>query len=158
MRTRHNLAMAPATPRGVRMLVKALRRGEAVGILPDQVPSGGEGTWAPFFGKPAYTMTLVQRLQQLTGAPIVIVAAERLPRGAGYRGHLRILREGGLLPEDASAAAAVINAGIEDLIAVMPTQYLWGYNRFKTPAGVSQPEAAGAATEPARYRERQQSQ
>ncbi|WP_342051880.1 MULTISPECIES: lysophospholipid acyltransferase family protein [unclassified Cupriavidus] len=158
MRTRHNLAMAPATPRGVRMLVKALRRGEAVGILPDQVPSGGEGTWAPFFGKPAYTMTLVQRLQQLTGAPIVIVAAERLPRGAGYRGHLRILREGGLLPEDASAAAAVINAGIEDLIAVMPTQYLWGYNRFKTPAGVSQPEAAGAATEPARYRERQESQ
>ena len=42
MRTRPNLYMAPATPRGVRMLVKALKRGESVGILPDQVPSGGE--------------------------------------------------------------------------------------------------------------------
>ncbi|MEK7696403.1 MAG: lysophospholipid acyltransferase family protein, partial [Pseudomonadota bacterium] len=70
MRSRPNMAMAPANPRGVRMLVKALKRGEAVGILPDQVPSGGEGTWAPFFDKPAYSMTLVHRLQQLTKAPV----------------------------------------------------------------------------------------
>jgi KDO2-lipid IV(A) lauroyltransferase len=100
MRSRPNMAMAPANPRGVRMLVKALKRGEAVGILPDQVPSGGEGTWAPFFGKPAYSMTLVHRLQQLTKAPVVMVYAERLPKGAGYRGHLRILSDGGMLPED----------------------------------------------------------
>ena len=145
MRTRPNMTMAPANPRGVRMLVKALRRGEAAGILPDQVPSGGEGTWAPFYGKPAYTMTLVQRLQQMSGAPVVIVAAERLPRGAGYRGHLRVLCDGGMLPDDPSAAAAIINATIEDLISVAPTQYLWGYNRYKTPAGAGQPDAATVA-------------
>lgn len=139
MRTRPNMAMAPATPRGVRMLVKALKRGETVGILPDQVPSGGEGTWAPFFGKPAYSMTLVHRLQQLTRAPIVMVFAERLPRGAGYRGHLRTLCGGGMLPEDPAAASAVINATIEDLIVIDPTQYLWGYNRYKQPAGAGLP-------------------
>lgn len=139
MRTRHNMHMAPATPRGVRMLVKALKRGESIGILPDQVPSGGEGTWAPFYGKPAYSMTLVHRLQQLTKAPVVMIFAERLPRGAGYRGHMRVLCEGGLLPADPSEASAVINASIEDLIAVDPTQYLWGYNRYKHPAGAGVP-------------------
>lgn len=146
MRTRPNLAMAPANPRGVRMLVKALRRGEPIGILPDQVPSGGEGTWAPFFGKPAYTMTLVHRLQQMSGAPVIIVTAERLPRGGGYRNHLRVVCDG-MLPEDPSVAAAIINASIEEVISVAPTQYLWGYNRYKTPAGAGQPdEVASAAT------------
>lgn len=146
MRTRPNIAMAPATPRGVRMLVKALKRGEAIGILPDQVPSGGEGTWAPFYGAPAYSMTLVHRLQQLTRAPIVMVCAERLPRGAGYRGHLRILCDGGMLPEDPAAASAVINATIEALIAIDPTQYLWGYNRYKRPAGAGLPPDTDLAT------------
>lgn len=145
MRTRPNLPMAPANPRGVRMLVKALKRGQAVGILPDQVPSGGEGTWAPFFGKPAYSMTLVHRLQQLTRAPVAMVYAERLPRGAGYRGHLRILCDGGMLPDDAAAASAVINAAIEELISIDPTQYLWGYNRYKRPAGADLPPDTLAA-------------
>ncbi len=147
MRTRPNVAMAPANPRGVRMVLKALKRGQAVGILPDQVPSGGEGTWAPFFGKPAYSMTLVHRLHQLTRAPVVMIYAERLPRGAGYRGHLRILCEGGMLPEDPAAASAVINATIEELIAIDPTQYLWGYNRYKQPAGAGLPPQTLAATE-----------
>ncbi len=146
MRTRHNLAMAPANPRGVRMVVRALKRGEAVGILPDQVPSGGEGAWAPFFGKPAYTMTLVHRLQQLTKAPMVMIIAERLPRGVGYRGHLRVLGDDGMLPADPVAACAMINANIEQMIAVDPTQYLWGYNRYKHPAGAElPPETFGAA-------------
>ena len=148
MCTRQDFAMAPATPRGVRMLVKALKRGEAVGILPDQVPSAGEGTWAPFYGKPAYSMTLVHRLQQLTRAPIVAVFAERLPRGVGYRGHLRVLCDGGMLPDDPAQASAAINAAIEQLIAIDPTQYLWGYNRYKHPAGAGLPPAmadAGAA-------------
>ncbi|MEN7529941.1 lysophospholipid acyltransferase family protein [Cupriavidus sp. DL-D2] len=145
MRTRPNLAMAPATPRGVRMLVKALKRGEALGILPDQVPSGGEGTWAPFYGKPAYSMTLVHRLQQLTGAPVVMIYAQRLPHGQGYRGHVRVLGDNGRLPDDPAAASATINAAIEDLIEIDPTQYLWGYNRYKQPGGAEPPPATMAS-------------
>jgi KDO2-lipid IV(A) lauroyltransferase len=139
MRTRPNLAMAPAQPRGVRMLVKALKRGEAIGILPDQVPTGGEGAWAPFFGKPAYTMTLVQRLQQLTGAPIAVVFAERLPRGVGYLGHMQVINH--LLPADPAEAVAVINEAVEKLVRACPTQYLWGYNRYKHPGGAELPPA-----------------
>ncbi|CAJ0694851.1 Lipid A biosynthesis palmitoleoyltransferase [Ralstonia edaphis] len=139
MRTGPNMHMAPADPRGVRMLVRALKRGEAIGILPDQTPTGGEGVWAPFFGKPAYTMTLVHRLHRLTGAPVVALFAERLPRGTGYRLHVE---EIGDLPEDATQAATRINAAIERLIAVAPTQYLWGYNRYKHPKGAEAPPAA----------------
>ncbi|MRS98188.1 lysophospholipid acyltransferase family protein [Ralstonia pickettii] len=139
MRTGPNMHMAPADPRGVRMLVRALKRGEAIGILPDQTPTGGEGVWAPFFGKPAYTMTLVHRLHRLTGAPVVALFAERLPRGTGYRLHVE---EIGDLPEDATQAASRINAAIERLIAVAPTQYLWGYNRYKHPKGADAPPAA----------------
>ncbi len=138
MRAGPNMHMAPADPRGVRMLVRALKRGEAVGILPDQTPTAGEGVWAPFFGKPAYTMTLVHRLHRLTGAPVVALFAERLPRGAGYRLHVHDI---GDLPEDATQAATRINAAIEQLIAVAPTQYLWGYNRYKHPKGADAPPA-----------------
>jgi KDO2-lipid IV(A) lauroyltransferase len=140
MRTRPNLSMAPAQPRGVRMLAKALRRGEAVGILPDQVPPNGEGVWAPFFGLPAYTMTLAQRLQQMDGAPIAVICAERAPNGRGYRGHIRVLED--MLPADPGAAAAVINHAVQSLIDEVPTQYLWGYNRYKTPSGGMAPPSA----------------
>lgn len=144
MRTRPGVSMAPANPRGVRMLVKALKRGQAVGILPDQVPSAGEGTWAPFFGKPAYSMTLVHRLHQLTRAPVVMMFAERLPKGCGYRGHMRMVGDDGVLAADAAEAAAQINRAIEQLIAIAPTQYLWGYNRYKRPTGADLPPDTAA--------------
>lgn len=146
LRCRKNLAMAPADARGVRMLVKALRRGEAVGILPDQVPPGGEGAWAPFFGAPAYTMTLVQRLQQVTGAPIAVICAVRAPRGGAFRGHLRVLEE--VLPDSPEAAARTINEAVEALIAEAPTQYLWGYNRYKRPTGAPPPPPAAESAPP----------
>ena len=55
-----------------------------MGLLPDQVPPEGMGVWAPFFGQPAYTMTLAARLVQQTGAAVAVLVTERLPRGAGY--------------------------------------------------------------------------
>ncbi|HMH17584.1 MAG TPA: lysophospholipid acyltransferase family protein, partial [Burkholderiales bacterium] len=75
----------PADLGGVRAMLKALSRGEAIGVLPDQVPGVGEGEWAEFFGKPAYTMTLVGRISQKTGAQVILCYAERLSGGRGYR-------------------------------------------------------------------------
>ena len=136
-RLRPNLRTAPATAAGMRPLLRALRNGEAVGLLPDQAPSAGEGVWAPFFGRPAYTMTLPARLAQLTGARIVFAVAERLPRGRGYRLRLRAMQRE--LPGDAAQAAACINREIESLVRACPLQYLWGYNRYKVPAGAPLP-------------------
>ena len=133
-RNRPGLAAAPATLAGVRQMIRALRRGEAVGLLPDQVPPEGMGVWAPFFGRPAYTMTLAARLVQQTGAVPLLVWGERLPRGAGFVVRFSAFEEA--LPADASAqeeSAAVINRAMERLILQRPEQYLWGYHRYKVP-------------------------
>ncbi|MHB1667185.1 lysophospholipid acyltransferase family protein [Thiomonas sp.] len=132
-RPRGQLRAAPATVTGMRPLLRALRHGEAVGLLPDQAPGAGEGVWAPFFGRPAYTMTLPARLVQLTGARIILAFAERLPRGQGYVLHFLPFDE--TLPDDPVEAATRINLGVEGLIRMRPEQYLWGYNRYKAPPG-----------------------
>ncbi len=133
-RARPGVATAPATLSGVRQLMRALRRGESVGLLPDQVPPDGMGVWAPFFGKPAYTMTLAARLIQQTGAVPLLVWGQRLERGRGFVVHFRALEEA--LPADPQApeeAATVINRAMERLILECPQQYLWGYHRYKQP-------------------------
>ncbi|OGS96022.1 MAG: lipid A biosynthesis acyltransferase [Gallionellales bacterium RIFCSPLOWO2_02_FULL_57_47] len=127
--------LATADVSGVRVLYKALRRGEAIGLLPDQVPSQGEGEWVDFFARPAYTMTLSGRLAQSSGATVLLAFAERLPRGAGYA--LRIEP----LPLDFSKPVPPqINAALERVIAISPAQYLWSYNRYKIPSGAVLPE------------------
>jgi KDO2-lipid IV(A) lauroyltransferase len=134
-RQRWQAALAPANLSGVRMLFRALRRGEAVGLLPDQAPSAGEGAWANFFGRPAYTMTLVGRLQQATGAAVIMAFAERLKGGRGYRLHLEAVM---VEPLD----EAGLNAAIERMVRRCPAQYLWSYNRYKVPAGAETPGAS----------------
>lgn len=134
--------LAPAEIKGVRMLMKAMKDREVVGILPDQVPSRGEGVWAPFFGRWAYTMTLPARLARQFDAIVIFVYGERLPAGRGYRIHLKRLEEP--FTGDAAQDAAIMNRGLESLIRECPTQYLWGYNRYKVPAG-AEPAPHGAA-------------
>ena len=133
-RERPGVATAPATLSGVRQMMRALRRGEAVGLLPDQVPPDGMGVWTPFFGQPAYTMTLAARLVQQTGATPLLIWGERLPQGAGFVVRVSELPEP--LPRDdptQAESAAVINRAMEQLIRQCPQQYLWGYHRYKAP-------------------------
>ncbi|WP_298430940.1 lysophospholipid acyltransferase family protein [Ottowia sp.] len=130
-RRREGLETAPTTLAGVRQMIKALRAGRAVGLLPDQVPPDGMGQWVPFFGKPAYTMTLAARLVLQTGATPMLVWGERLPRGQGFRLRFEPLSEP--LSADLDTAVAQINREMERLIRQCPQQYLWGYGRYKTP-------------------------
>jgi KDO2-lipid IV(A) lauroyltransferase len=130
-RNRANLSAAPTTLAGVRQMLRALRAGEAVGLLPDQVPPQGMGVWAPFFGQPAYTMTLPARLVQQTGAVPLLIWGERLAGGRGYR--VQVLPFEGRLDAPAQEAAAHVNAQMERLVRACPEQYLWGYARYKQP-------------------------
>lgn len=132
-RGRPRLSTAPTTLAGVKQMLKALKAGQAVGLLPDQVPPQGQGAWAPFFGRSAYTMTLPARLAQQTRARILLAWGERLGWGRGYRIHLR--RAPSELSADPATAAAEVNALMEALIRECPRQYLWGYARYKPPAG-----------------------
>lgn len=130
-RQRPGLQTAPVSLAGVRQLMRALKAGEAVGLLPDQVPPQGQGVWAPFFGRPAYTMTLSTRLAQAGSCRVLLSWGERLPRGQGYVVHVRPLTEP--LPDDAEAAATVVNRAMESLVRESPAQYLWSYDRYKNP-------------------------
>ena len=137
-RQRSDLHTAPASLAGVRQLVRVLRGGGTVGLLPDQVPPDGMGVWAPFFGERAYTMTLAARLVQMSGARWLLAACERLPGGSGY---VMTISEPPqpLPPAQADEAAhqtecaTVINRAMEHLILQHPQQYLWGYHRYKSP-------------------------
>lgn len=124
-RTQNYVKLAPANLQGVRVLMQALKHGEAVGMLPDQTPGRGEGEWVPFFGKPAYTMTLASKLAQKTGAAVIMAFGERLPDGKGFNIHLTRLESGAI------ATPALLNQSIEKQIATMPTQYLWHYPRYR---------------------------
>ena len=135
-RARKQLHIAAADLAGVRALLKALKRGEAVGLLPDQAPKVGEGRWLDFFGKPAYTMTLAARLTE-SGAAVIMVWAERLPAGAGYHFHLQAPTQP--IVGTTEARAQQISREIEILIRQCPQQYLWGYNRYKQRRGVESP-------------------
>jgi Kdo2-lipid IVA lauroyltransferase/acyltransferase len=134
--------VAPANLAGVRMLLKHLRRGGCSVVLPDQVPGEGEGEWVEFFGRPAYTMTLLGRLQEASGAALVFCFAERLPGGAGFRLHYLPLDEP--LAADRALATRQVNQMVERLVRICPAQYLWGYNRYKRPAGAPPPPAPAA--------------
>lgn len=137
-RRRGQATLVPTDLSGVRALLAALKRHEAIGILPDQVATGGDGVWASFFGRPAYTPTLVASLQRKTGAAGFFVAAERLSWGRGY--HLHVMPLGETLPADKAVAAARINQGVEEVVRRFPAQYMWNYNRHKRPGGVAHPD------------------
>ena len=134
-RERSNVRLLAADVGGVREMLAALKRGEAAGFLPDQVPGIGEGEWSEFFGRPAYTMTLAARLAERDNVACFLAFARRLPGGEGYSIHLRPLPEA--IPGE--SATRRINRGLEALVRECPEQYLWGYNRYKQPKGAPPP-------------------
>ena len=134
-RGRPNVRLAAADQSGVKEILQALKRREAVGLLPDQVPGFGEGEWSDFFGRPAYTMTLAAKLIERDHVACYLAFAKRLPRGAGYSIVVRPLAPA----QAGESATRRINRALEELIKECPEQYLWGYNRYKIPAGANPP-------------------
>jgi KDO2-lipid IV(A) lauroyltransferase len=155
-RNRAGLEMAPATLAGVRQMIRALRKGGTIGLLPDQVPPEGLGVWAPFFGRDAYTMTLAARLVSQTGADWLLLSCERQPAGRGYV--IRVQRPAEPMPDArtepdaerlAVQAAGVVNRAMERLIRENPGQYLWGYHRYKAPRPLDNPAPTPSAPDAA---------
>ncbi len=137
-RSRPGLAAFPTNAAGVRQLMKALKQGRAVGVLPDQVPPEGMGVWVPFFGQNAYTMTLAARLAHQSGATVLVGWGERLAWSRGFCIHVMPLLDApGELSADVEHACTQINLGMERAIQQCPSQYLWSYARYKQPRKVS---------------------
>lgn len=141
-RNRPGMLTSPATLSGVRQMLRALKKGETVGLLPDQVPPEGMGVWAPFFGRQAFTMTMAAKLVAQTSCAVVVLRgerlglAQRLRRGCDYVVHATRVppqTEALLAGADAVASATAVNQLMQEAILQAPEQYLWGYNRYKGP-------------------------
>jgi Kdo2-lipid IVA lauroyltransferase/acyltransferase len=121
---------------GIKAMLAALKRGETIGILPDQVASKGDGVWAKFLGRPAYTPTLIFRLASSTDATFLMIYAERLAWGRGFCIHVKPLPR---FPEDRTQAATLLNQAVEEVVRALPAQYFWSYNRHKRPGRIEPP-------------------
>mgnify|MGYP003585412946 FL=1 len=128
-RVRDKGRTAPTNLQGVKQVMRALKQGEATIVLPDQVPSEGDGVWVRFFGRPAYTMTLAARLAKTPQVTTLFFCGQRLPHGRGFALHIAPLA--GELTGDKVHDTQLINHNVEQWIARFPAQYLFGYNRFK---------------------------
>ncbi|HIE40966.1 MAG TPA: lipid A biosynthesis acyltransferase [Thiomicrorhabdus sp.] len=131
-RGRFGANLAPTNLRGVRTLIKALNHQEATVILPDQDPGASGGVYAPFYGRPARTMTLVSKLIQKTDSTVLFMVLKRLPDAQGFCLHYLAAD-----PEIASSnelkATTALNRGVERCIQLAPEQYLWSYKRYRKP-------------------------
>lgn len=138
-RVRFGGELASADPAGIKQLMKGLRATRTVGILPDQEPPLANGVFAPFFGVPANTMTLLARLAKRSGAGLVMMFSERLPAGRGYRIHY-LPAEPAIADSDMAVATAALNRSLELCIRKCPEQYIWSYKRFRwLPDGTRRP-------------------
>jgi len=133
-RERFGARLVPTDARGIRSLFKALSQGELVAILPDQEPRWGNGVFAPFFGLPAYTATLLPRIAHKSGATLLLAYSERLPRGQGFDLHIHELGDECSAADPVQAATA-LNQAIEQCVRSLPEQYQWHYRRFRTGPG-----------------------
>ena len=133
-----NVVLVPAEASAMRPLLKALQAGGAVGITPDQQPKEGAGDFAPFFGRPAQTLTLVPRLARRTGATVLAVYAERRADGL-FDVHVEPV-DAAVGGDDPAAALAAMNAAVERIARRDMRQYPWTYKRFsRRPPGSSEP-------------------
>jgi KDO2-lipid IV(A) lauroyltransferase len=128
-RERRGAKLVSGGSSGVRSLLKALKTGGVVTILPDQVPPISSGEFAPFFGESTLTMTLVTNLIQRTGANAVCCYCKRLPYGE-YELVFREVDQD-LYSADCDTALAGLNKSVERCVRDCPEQYQWQYKRFK---------------------------
>jgi KDO2-lipid IV(A) lauroyltransferase len=131
-----NMNFVPANLQGVRAMTRALKEGGAIALLPDQVPSSGDGVWASFFNQNAYTTTLPARLANRNQTPVILFSAIRKSLGQGWLVEVRLLEP---FSESSEVAAVQMNQAIEEAILKAPEQFIWSYNRYKHPEGAPLP-------------------
>ncbi len=129
VRNRSSAKMVPASRKGVSELMKALKSGGCIVVLPDQEPERESGDFAPFFGVETLTISLVHGLATKTQSQLLLVNASRLPNGRGFDVVFRDANAVNTL--DLRDSLSAMNAIIEQAVREIPEQYQWEYKRFK---------------------------
>lgn len=129
VRNRTSAVMVPANRKGVMELIKALKAGKTVVVLPDQEPERESGAFAPFFGVDALTITLIHGLATKSNAQLLLVNAKRLPEAKGF--DVEFVDANSVNCESQLESLTQMNALIEQAVRQIPEQYQWEYKRFK---------------------------
>jgi len=114
---------------GVRPLLKGLRDGAALCLLPDMDLGARDSVFVKFFGQDAATVTSLPRLAKAAGVPVVPWVCRLVP--GGYRVEVLDAWDGYPSGDDL-VDARFMNEQLEALIRTMPGQYHWLHRRFKT--------------------------
>ncbi|MEO8161459.1 MAG: lipid A biosynthesis lauroyl acyltransferase, partial [Arenimonas sp.] len=122
-----NVNLVPAESTAMRPLFRALKAGELVGITPDQQPKLGAGVFAPFFGRAALTLTLIPKLAERSGAPVLLAWAE--PVAGGFDVVIEAA-PGTIADPDVLVACTAMNAAVEAIARRRMECYQWTYKRF----------------------------
>ncbi len=114
---------------GAREILRALKSGEAVGILIDQNTTLDEGVFVDFFGTQACAGSAFAKLAHHSGAAVVPGYALWSDKERRY-----ILRFDPEIPMtgDVGSDTQAIHAHLENVIREYPDQYLWLHRRWKT--------------------------
>jgi len=131
--SRRKSGMRLISPRGaVLSSVRALRRGDMVAMLIDQVLPADRGVFVPFFGRPACTTPALSMAAVSSGAPVFVLMSIR------EKDHLRLFVEGpipvpntGDRKADIFELTATLTRIIEGYIRRYPDQWLWLHRRWK---------------------------
>ena len=129
-RQRAGMKIVPTDLQGIRALLKALRDGGIIGMLPDQDPGAENGRFAPVFGIQANTMTLLSKIAGKSGSPVFTCFAQRLPGASGYKIVIRGAHQD-IYSADDQVALSALNREVEQAIRLLPEQYQWSYHRFR---------------------------
>ncbi len=114
---------------GLKPIVRALREGQLLYLLPDMDLGPQESVFVPFFGVPTATVPSVPRLARLGQARVVPVVT-RLTR-SGYEAEVHPAWTD-YPSDDPVADTALMNRRLEGYVEAMPDQYYWVHKRFKT--------------------------
>ncbi len=133
-RQRSGSVLVPASRKGLSSVVNSLKKGGISCVLPDQIPKNeSSGIFAPFFGKPAFTMTLAHKLICKTECKVLFAVARRTAKGFEIMFHEP---SAAIYSDDPDIAVTALNQGVESCVLEIPSQYQWEYKRFKKqPAG-----------------------
>jgi KDO2-lipid IV(A) lauroyltransferase len=127
-RAKTNLELITGERSNVKRMFEVLNQGNTFFLLSDQRPAKGGGVFVPFFLKPAYTMTIIQRLVQKTQSNLIYLMAVRVAGG------FKIVIENApfdVTQSDPSTFATGLNSGHQQQINQYPEQYSWNYRRFR---------------------------
>ena len=130
-RQRLNATLVPTDATGVKAIFKTLKAGGFSIILPDHVPDPSGGEVVPFFGIPTLTSTLASKLASKTNCSLVGLTCVRRDDGQGFDIYCDELTDPALYDKNMVTATTAMNHAIERMIDRFPSQYMWGYKRFK---------------------------